>query len=219
MLSISVCPILIYLAYRLVGNWLVWLILSAFLAGFVWLILAEWAHRDARKQANGAGKTNRYQFWALLMGAGWGGVLHLMPGRYSIGKQVILFGRKLRLHNPSCFDRCDHSHGCAANQSQLLSRAAGIADFLYILVYPRQLDRSIGGKMGRQQDSPVRERVLVRLRMMATIAFYLRLRNQRGGSQAWRTAFMGWISAGQRADFIPVVFYMTLARIQLGVIG
>ena len=62
LLSISVCPILIYLSYRLAGSWLVWLVLSSFLAGFAWLILAERTHRAARKQASGAGKTKRYQF-------------------------------------------------------------------------------------------------------------------------------------------------------------
>ncbi len=219
--SISVCPILIYLSYRLVGNWLVWLILFAFLAGFLGLIIAEWAHRDIRKQITCEGKHKRYQFWALCLGAGWVAFCILNLVDIQLGNRLYYTVISLDYTTRAALINAITRTGVPpVNPSYYPGHPKPLTFLYYFWYILGSLIDQLGGKWVDSRAALIASVCWCGLGLMATIALYLRLRNPQGGSKAWRSAFMGigfLLVSG--LDIIPVAFYMILARLQIGVIG
>ena len=220
-LSISVCPILIYLSYRLVGSWAAWLILFTFLAGFIGLILTGWVRRDTRKQIIGDEKTKRYQLWALLLGASWAAFCIFCLVDIQLGNRLYYTVIGLDYTTRAALiDAITRTGVPPINPSYYPGQPEPLTYLYYFWYILGSLVDQAGGKWVDSRAALIASVCWCGLGLMATIALYLRLRNPSGGPKAWRSAFLGigfLLVSG--LDIIPVTFYMILARFQIGVIG
>jgi hypothetical protein len=213
-LSISICPILIYLPYRLVSVTLVWLMLIAFVIVFIWLIMLESRSGFSQNKILEPGRLKRYQVWALIIGGMWVVFCILMLADIQLGDRlyfnIIGLDYTTRVAVIDAITRTGVppvNPGYYPGHPELLT-------FLYYFWYiVCSLIDQIGGMWVDSRAALIASAAWCGLGLMATIALYLRLRNPGGVRKTWRSAFMGiGLLLISGLDVIPVAIFWVVVR-------
>jgi len=217
-ISISVCPVLLYNLFRLGSVTLVWWFLFLLLVVFLGLLLRDRKKILSEIPFEDNKVIKRYVLFSILIGGiwvifciiflvdlQWGNRLYFNSVAYDYATRVAMVGAITRTGvppvNPSYFP---------GHPEQLT--------FLYYFWY---ILGSIADQLGSQlvdaRMALIASVAWCGLGLMATIALYLRLRKPTGGVKLWRSAFVGvGLLLISGLDFIPVAAYLTSAKIFFG---
>jgi len=213
-LSLSICPILIFLAYRLVSVALVWFIVSANLVIFFGLVVWEWKQRKFQAQSAKNRLLKRYQLLALVFGGVWVGfcILNLIDIQWGDRLYFNIIGLDYTTR-VAVIDAITRTGVPPANPSYYPGHPVPLTFLYYFWYILCSLIDQIGGKWVDSRMALIASAAWCGLGLMSTIALYLRLRNPAGVRKTWRSAFAGiGLLLVSGLDVIPVAIFWFVVR-------
>lgn len=214
LLSSAISPILFFLTYRLISNTFTVFLLFAFAIVFALILFREHDLGTLFKNILG-NRAARAILWIaiwwtlfavlLLIDLQWGKRLYFNIVAYDYSTRVAVINAITRSGVPPI------------NPSIYLGEPV-LLTFLYYFWYILcSLVDQLGGKIVDARAALIASAIWAGLALMATVAFYLRIRNGPNQSNKWRSALIGiGLLAVSGLDLLGSTFYMIYPQFLMG---